>query len=148
MMILLMVIDLSSCAIKIKFDFADVDDVNQTISFVDAKFYGIYDNRQSVALFFEYTNNSEVDKCADDGFIVLVHQNGKFADPLSIAEEIEGAITPGMIVASGDKAQVAYLFILNGTAPLSVMTSDGQQFTIEYEHIGTVRLKEEQNIIQ
>lgn len=136
---LFIAICVSGCVFTIKPDL-DLDVDNQTLSFVDAKFYDFYDDKECVALLFDYTNDSGENKCPTDGFVMGARQNGKVIDALFVGtnKTIAGTITPGTSVPTGNTARVAWLFVLRDDSPLTVIVSDGQEFTIQYEQIGII----------
>lgn len=134
---LIILICLSGCVITVEPDLG-LDEELQTLTFVEAQFYDYFDDKECVALLFDYTNDSGDSKCPSDAFVMGVRQNGKVLDVLMVAinKTVEGTITPGTSVPTGNTERVAWLFVLRDDSPLTVIVSDGQEFTIKYEHIG------------
>lgn len=129
----IIIIFTSGCVITIQP--SNIESENQTLTFVEAKFVEWFDDKERIGLFFDYTNNSEESKSPSDGFVMGVRQNGELLDTLWVAEKINGAITPSTIVEPGVTMRVAWLFVLRDRSPLSVIVSDGQKFTVDYEQI-------------
>lgn len=123
---------LNACSVKL---IPDVEDEKQTLTFIEAKFYDNFDDKECVGLYFEYKNESGDSKCSTDGFVMAVKQGGKLLDTLWVSKEIDGAITPSTSVETGTTVRVVYLFALRDDSQLSVIVSDGQEFTINYEQI-------------
>lgn len=136
-MALVVAICMSGCVITIVPDFG-LDETEQTLTFVEAKFYEYFYDEECVALFFDYANNSDEDKCAADGFIMVGKQKGKVLGTMWVAEEVDGAITPSTNVPAHTTARVAWLFVLRDKSTISIEITDGQEFTIDYEQIGKI----------
>ena len=132
---LIITLMLSGCVVTVESNY-DTDNDNQNLTYVDAKFYEYFDDKECVALFFDYTNNSGESKCPGDGFVMGVRQNGELLGVLAVAEEVDGAIKPYTSVETGVTIRVAWLFVLRDKSTLSVVVSDGQEFTVDYEQIG------------
>lgn len=126
----------SGCVITLKPDLGLNEDL-QTITFVEAQFYDYFDDKECVALLFDYTNNSGESKCASDGFVIGVRQNGKVLDSLWLSKDstIAGTITPSTEVSSGSTDRVAWYFILRDDSPIAIVISDGQEFTLDYRQV-------------
>ncbi len=128
---LIMVIWLSGCEITIK---PDYDEDNQTLTFVEAKFYDYFDDKECVGLIFDYTNNSGENKYPSANFTIGVCQKGKVLDTLWVTE-VDGVVGAAASVPTDTTARVVYLYVLRDNSSLSVEISDGQKFTINYEQI-------------
>ena len=116
-----------------------IEPENQTLTFVEAKFVEYYDDKECVGLFFDYTNDSGVDKCPGTEFFIGVNQNEEPLGTLWLGEPANEALGAATNISTGTTVRVVYLFVLYDDSPLLVAISDGRKFTISYEQIGEMR---------
>lgn len=132
MLMLTCILTSGGCMITIQPDW--IESNKQTLTFVEAKFYDKFDDKECVGLFFDYANDTGESKNPGNGFVMAVHQNGKLLDAVWVAEKVDGAIGAATSAPTGT-TRVVWLFILRDKTPLFVEISDGQKFTIKYEEI-------------
>lgn len=109
----------------------EVTDGEHSMVFVEAKDV-VIDEQTYIALFYDYTNGSNETAIPADWLDVKTFQNGaELTVIVFTGEEMEGAVQCDTSIQSGTTARIVWLFEKVDDSPVSVETSDGQEFVIE-----------------